>query len=86
MKIKYTYHAGEKFKILKFLGWKFTKRKVNQTIRKPVWIGKSKYGQATAMSLLDKKHILRVIFNRKDDTITVITFHPAQRGTYESTI
>lgn len=37
------------------------------------------------MSLLDKKHILRVIFEVRDGIIEVITIHPARRGTYEST-
>lgn len=86
MKIIYTKHAQEKFKPLRKLGWRFTKKKVNNTIRRPVWNGFSRFGQETAMSLLDKEHILRVIFDRDDDIINVITFHPARRGTYESTV
>lgn len=86
MKIIYTKHAEDKFVILKRLGWKLSKRKITKTIKNPVWKGKSRFGQETAMSLLNDSHILRVIFDREIDTIKVITFHPARKGTYESTL
>ena len=38
------------------------------------------------MSVIDKKHILRVIFKREGDIIKVITVHIARRGKYESTL
>ena len=48
------------------------------------WV--SKHGEETAMDLVDEKHILRVVFNRKDDIIKIITLHIARRGKYESTL
>lgn len=84
MKIIFTKHAEEKFKILSGLGWKITKAQIKKVIRNPRWRGTSQFGQETALDLLDQKHILRVILNREDDIITVVTFHPARRGTYES--
>jgi len=86
VKIIYTKHAEVKFKIFKRLGWNLTKRKISITIKNPRWKGKSRFGQETAMSLINKKHILRVIFDRETDTIKVITFHPARKGTYECTL
>lgn len=86
MKINFTRHAEEKFAVLKLLGWNISKTKVKRTLATPRWRGASRFGQETAMSLLDKTHILRVIFNRENDKITVITCHPARRGKYESTI
>lgn len=86
MTIVYTKHAQEKFAFLKDLGWVITKRKISSTIQNPRWRGVSRFGQGTAMSLLDQTHILRVIYNRENDTIIVVTFHPARRGTYESTV
>lgn len=86
MKIVFTKHALEKFAELERLGWIITKNKVKQTIQKPKWKGKSHFGQKTAMSLVDQKHILRVIIDKEDDIIKVITFHIARRGKYESTI
>ncbi|OGM27143.1 hypothetical protein A3D00_05525 [Candidatus Woesebacteria bacterium RIFCSPHIGHO2_02_FULL_38_9] len=86
MKILFTKHAESKFKVLGELGWKISKSKVKNTIRKPKWHGVSKFGQETAMSLINKRHILRVIFNRENDNIVTVTFHLARRGKYESTI
>lgn len=86
MKIVYTKHALEKFKFLKRFGWTISKTNIRQTLATPRWRGVSRFGQETAMSLLDPTHILRVIFGREDDRLKVITFHPARRGTYESTL
>jgi len=71
---------------LERLGWKITKRKVENIIKKPDWKGVSRFGQETALGLVDKIHILRVIFNKDGDIIKVITFHIARRGKYESTL
>lgn len=86
MKIIYTAHAEIKFSLLKNLGWNISKQTINKIINQPRWVGVSRFGQETTMDLLDAKHILRVIFNREDDTIKIITFHPARKGTYESTL
>lgn len=86
MKVIYTKHAIEKFVELKKLGWVVKKDKIKTTIRRPRWSGISKHGQETAMILVDEKHILRVVFDRIDGIIKVITFHIARRGKYESTL
>lgn len=75
----------DKIPRLKALGWNITETKIKQTILKPKWKGVSKFNQETAISLLDERHILRIIFERQSDIIRVITIHPARRGTYEST-
>jgi len=89
VKIIFTKHALEKFAVLESFGWKISKNKICQTLLKPRWSGKSNFGQGTAMDLVDKTHIIRVIFNKEkdenDDIIKVVTFHVARRGTYEST-
>lgn len=67
------------------LGWVITKSKIKQTLKDPKWKGFTRFGQPTAMSLMDEGHILRVVFEVEDDIIRVITAHIARRGTYEST-
>ncbi|OGD89520.1 hypothetical protein A3I56_01245 [Candidatus Roizmanbacteria bacterium RIFCSPLOWO2_02_FULL_43_10] len=67
MKIVFTKHALEKFVVLKRLGWNITRVKIKQTIKKPKWEGTSRFGQETAMSLVDEKHIIRVVFDREGD-------------------
>lgn len=86
MKIVFTKHSLEKFIVLKEGGWKITKKQVKIAIQEPRWTGKSRFAQETAMNLIDDFHILRVIFDKKDDKIKVITFHIARRGKYESTL
>ena len=86
MKIVYTSHVlKEKIPKEKALGWDITKSKIKQTIRNPKWKGVTRSKQSTAMSLLDKGHMLRVIFEKEGGIIRVITVHIARRGTYEST-
>lgn len=86
MKITYTKHVLEdKLPLMKALGWNISRSKISQTIKKPTWTGITRFGQPTAMSLIDEKHILRVVFEKKNGIITVITVHIARRGTYEST-
>ncbi|MDO8570014.1 MAG: hypothetical protein Q7R97_00325 [Candidatus Daviesbacteria bacterium] len=86
MKIFLTRHVIEdKIPRGKLLGWNITKLRIKQTVIKPLWKGITKQNQETAMSLMDKRHILRVIFKRENGIIIVITVHVARRGTYEST-
>ena len=87
MKFVFTKHAiKDKLPELERFGWKITKTKVKRIIKNPRWHGVSKHGEETAMDLVDAKHILRVVFDRKDDIIKVITLHIARRGKYESTL
>lgn len=86
MKIIYTKHVlKDSIPRFRKLGWLITKTKIRQTVLKPKWKGVSRFGQPTAMNLMNKKHILRVIFKVEGDIITVITAHIARRGIYEST-
>lgn len=87
MKFIFTKHAErDKIPVLKELGWVITKAQIKNTIKNPKWKGFTNKGQKTAMSLVDKEHILRVIFRREDDIIKIITLHIARRGKYESTL
>ena len=86
MKIIFTKHALDKFAVLKRLGWNISKLDIKRTIRNPRWVGVSRHGEKTVMSLTGQNHILRIVFNIGDGIIKVITFHVARRGRYESTL
>lgn len=87
MKFVFTKHAAkDKLPMLKRFGWIVTKARVKKVIKNPRWSGLTKKGQKTAMDLVDKTHILRVIFRKENDIITVITLHIARRGKYGSTL
>lgn len=86
MKIEFSWHVlNDTIPKFKLLGWNITKAKIRQTIKKPRWTRITKYGQPAAMSLMDEKHILRVVFKIEGDIIKVITVYIARRGKYEST-
>lgn len=86
MEFVFTKHAVEKFTELERLGWRISKDKIRRTINNPRWRGVSRHGQEAAMSLIDRNHIVRIVFDRGDDIIKIITFHIARRGKYESTL
>lgn len=90
MKVIFSIHIiEEKLPLLKSLGWNITKSKIRQTIRSPKWQGENETGQPTAVSLVNKNHILRVIYKYrkigKSDIIFVVTVYITRRGRYEST-
>lgn len=86
MKIEFSWHVlSDTLPKFKLLGWNITKSKIRQTINQPKWIGMTRYGQPAVMGLMDDDHILRVVFEREDDIIKVITVYIARRGKYEST-
>ena len=86
MKIIYTKHAEEKFLALRKEGWFITKQKIREIIQDPKWKGATRYDQEAVLGLIDERHILRIVLDRKDDIIKVITFHLGKRGRYESTL
>lgn len=85
-KLVYTKHALEKFKKLELEGWFITKDKIRRTIKNPKWKGLNKENQEIALSLVDPRHIIRIVFKREGGIIRVITFHLGRRGRYESTL
>jgi len=82
MQISFTNHALRKREFLKELGWGIDLKRVEHTIKSPDLSGKTKYDQDTAVSFLDKEHILRVVYKTEGGKITVITFHVSKKGRY----
>lgn len=86
VKLVFTWHVlNETIPKFKLLGWDITEAKISQTIKKPKWIGITRYGQPAVMSLMENNHILRVVYEKEGDIIRVITVYIARRGKYEST-
>jgi len=81
--IVFTSHAQNKFKILEDRGFKVTKKQVLATLQQPQDLDiKSDSSKIIVSKQVDKKHILRVVYEREGDIITVITFYPAEKGKY----
>ena len=86
MKIVLSKHIIEKkIPLLRSLGWNITKSKIKKIIQNPKWKGFTEANQPTIMGLVDKMHILRVVYRQNNGIIFVITIHIARRGRYEST-
>lgn len=84
MKIVFTKHALEKFKILKELGWDFKVKDIEEAIQAPDKTSITKDGSAVEiLKALTEKISLRVVYAKFGDIIRVITFHPAERKRYE---
>ncbi len=87
-KIKYIYtkHAAiDKFILLRKHKFKtkVTKKFLQTVIENPDHADKiSDAPQIIASATLDSKHVLRVVYRREDDIIRVITFYPAEKGSY----
>lgn len=83
MKIHFTKHAEEKFKILSNYGVKISKIRVIKTVKKPNIIDNSRNPLFIARSDLDKNHVLRVVYKTENNFLTVITFYPGRKSQYE---
>lgn len=84
MKIRYTKHASiDKFAMLKKHRFQVTKKLIKEVLQNPEHKDiKSDSPKIIASKSIDPKHILRVVYKKEDDIITVITFYPAEKGRY----
>lgn len=84
MKIIYTKHAGvDKFALLRRHHFKVSKRLIKEVLQNPEHIDKeSDTPKIIASRSIDSRHILRVVYRKEGDIITVITFYPAEKGRY----
>jgi len=84
VRITYTKHALNKKGLLKQLGWDISLNLIENMLLYPKLSGKTKQNQSTAISFLDKLHFLRVVYEKRNDIILVITFHVSRKGRYNT--
>lgn len=82
MRVTFTRHAKRKKEIIENLGWSIRLSLVENTIRNPDFESKTKTGQQTAVSFVDEKHILMIVYEIRNGIIVVITFHISRKGRY----
>ena len=83
MKIVLTPHAVLKLGILKEHGFALSAEKVLDTVENPEKVAAGRKGRKIAQKVLDDTHVLRVVYEEKDDHIEVVTLYPARRNRYE---
>ena len=86
MKIIFTEHAELKFKDLEKQGFKIAKGQVEDAINMPQDIIESAKGHLIAQRAIDETHMIRVIYEKEEDSIRVITFYPTRRRKYGSQV
>jgi uncharacterized DUF497 family protein len=83
MKIVYTSHAESKFEVLKRYGVIYTKDQIEEVVRNPDKVEKARKNRKIAQKSANATHLIRVIYEERDDKIVIITFYPARRKRYE---
>jgi len=80
-KIRFTRHALEKFKVLKYYGFEISKKQVLESVSNPTRLDQ-KDNQYFATNPLNTKHVLRVVYEKRKGYLVVITFYPVRRERY----
>ncbi len=80
-RIRFTKHATEKFSFLLRYGFMINKKDVIRTISKPARLDR-KGNQVLAMREINDEYALRVVYERRNGIIIVITFYPVKRKEY----
>jgi hypothetical protein len=80
-KVKFTRHAVEKFGFLKRYGFELGERQVVDVVLNPARLEK-RDEQFFAVKLLDSKHGLRVVYEKRKGFLVVVTFYPVRRERY----
>jgi uncharacterized DUF497 family protein len=81
--IKFSDHALSKFEILKKHGLLLNKESIVRTIESADKAEKGYKNRFVALSKLDDIHVLRVVYEKYNNDILVITFYPARSSRYE---
>ncbi len=83
MRFRFTNHAKKKFILIRRVGFKVSLKQVKQCVISPLKIEEYPDGTYIATTLLDKSHVLRVVYRKENDIMVIITFHPGRRKRYE---
>lgn len=82
--IRFTSHARRKLQVFRELGLNIEERDVLEIVRKPAVLERTWKDRLVATGPLDSTHVLRVVYEKENGNITVVTIYPARRVRYES--
>ncbi len=77
-------HAKFKLRLLNVRGIQISEAQVVEAVRRPDRVEPSRRGRFVAQKGMDETLVLRVIFERHEKLIEVITMYPGRRDRYES--
>ncbi|NKQ37995.1 MAG: DUF4258 domain-containing protein [Methanosarcinales archaeon] len=84
--IKYTNHAEIKFNVLKKYGIDYSKSQIENVLQNPEKVEDSRKNRKIAQKQVNSTHLIRVVYEENGDDIIIITFYPARRKRYETTL
>jgi len=80
-KVKFTKHAVEKFEVTKHYGFEISREQVIKTVLNPERLSR-RDDQFFAFKVINSKHALRVVYEKRKGYLVVITFYPVRRERY----
>ena len=72
-----------KFEVLKRLGFSVSLKQVVEVVLHPERADVGWKRRFIASGMLNRRHLLRVVYEKVGDTKLVVTFYPARRERYE---
>jgi hypothetical protein len=81
---KLSSHAEFKIELLNKHGFIVSKDMVLDTVIKPDKIVSGQKGRLIAQKKISERHVLRVIYEKHNDDIEIITIYPGLRRRYEN--
>jgi uncharacterized DUF497 family protein len=81
--IRFTSHARRKFRVLEELGLKVQEDIIDTIVRRPEALQRTWKDRFVAVGPLNSSHLLRVVFEKENGNIVVVTFYPVRRSRYE---
>lgn len=77
-------HAKEKFQVLARRRLYISEGAVKEVITESDSVGMGDKGRFIAQKAINERHALRVIYEKKENEIVVVTFYPARRRRCEN--
>ena len=81
LKVSFTKHAAAKFEAMKRYGFKVNDGQVTETVLHPDRLDE-RGDQYFATKVMDSRHALRVVYEKRKGYLLVITFYPVRRERY----
>lgn len=83
MRVILSKHAKNKIKFLGEHGFSLTERQVIGAVMSPDKVSKGRRERYVCQKVINEKHVLRVIYEEREDLKWVVTVYPARRKRYE---
>ena len=83
VEIEFSPHSLLKLEILKSHGLDISKEFVENSIRVPDKIVTGYRGRLIAQKAINSDHVLRIVYEKSDKKLFVVTIYPGRRSRYE---